>query len=56
MFHKTITTAILAIAAGSGAYAYYTHNVQNPWTRDGQVRAHIVQVTPRVTGRLLPSM
>lgn len=53
MFHKTITTAILAIAAGNGAYAYYTHNVQNPWTRDGQVRAHIVQVTPRVTGQVV---
>ncbi|WP_394240851.1 HlyD family secretion protein [Vibrio astriarenae] len=53
MFHKYITTAILAIAAGSGAYAYYTHNVQNPWTRDGQVRAHIVQVTPRVTGQIV---
>ncbi|QIA64874.1 efflux RND transporter periplasmic adaptor subunit [Vibrio astriarenae] len=53
MFQKYITTAILAIAAGSGAYAYYTHNVQNPWTRDGQVRAHIVQVTPRVTGQIV---
>ncbi|GAL26006.1 membrane fusion component of tripartite multidrug resistance system [Vibrio variabilis] len=53
MFHKTITTTILAIAAGTGAYAYYTHNVQNPWTRDGQVRAHIVQVTPRVTGQVV---
>ncbi|WP_394152262.1 HlyD family secretion protein [Vibrio maritimus] len=53
MFHKTVTTAILAIAAGAGAYAYYTHNVQNPWTRDGQVRAHIVQVTPRVTGQVV---
>lgn len=48
MFHKYITTAILAVAAGSGAYAYYTHNVQNPWTRDGQVRAHIVQVTGQI--------
>ncbi|GAL13514.1 fusaric acid resistance protein fusE [Vibrio astriarenae] len=53
MFHKYITTAILAIVAGCGAYAYYTHNVQNPWTRDGQVRAHIVQVTPRVTGQIV---
>jgi len=24
--------------------------IHNPWTRDGQVRAHVIQVAPRVTG------
>ncbi|MEH6569744.1 MAG: HlyD family secretion protein [Halioglobus sp.] len=24
--------------------------IQNPWTRDGQVRGHVIQVSPRVSG------
>ncbi|MBY5992877.1 HlyD family secretion protein [Ferrimonas balearica] len=30
----------------------YQHHLDNPWTRDGLVRAQIIQITPRVTGPL----
>ncbi|MCW3173329.1 HlyD family secretion protein [Shewanella subflava] len=49
MFRYFITT-IVAIAAIAGIYTQYKHYNENPWTRDGQVRAHIIQITPRVTG------
>jgi multidrug resistance efflux pump len=31
----------------------YRHYVQNPWTRDGQVCADVVQITPRVSGPIV---
>ncbi|QIR15597.1 efflux RND transporter periplasmic adaptor subunit [Shewanella aestuarii] len=49
MFRYIITT-IIAIIAAVGIYTQYQHYTENPWTRDGQVRAHIIQITPRVTG------
>ena len=41
---------ILAIAAIGWKYQQY---LQNPWTRDGQIRAQVIQVTPRVTGPII---
>lgn len=49
---RYLVTLVLAIAAIGSAATYYFHYIQNPWTRDGQVRAHVVQVTPRVTGAI----
>ncbi len=43
---------IVAIAILLVLYKYWDY-VVNPWTRDGQVRAKIVQVTPRVSGRIV---
>ena len=42
----------LAIIAGVLWYAYnaYSEYINNPWTRDGQVRGHVIQVAPRVSG------
>ena len=31
----------------------YWHYVFNPWTRNGQVRAEVVQITPRVSGPII---
>ncbi len=31
----------------------YRHYLNKPWTRDGQVRAEIIQITPRVTGPII---
>src|SRR3984893_4158814 len=31
----------------------YSRYVQNPWTRDGQVRANIVGIAPRVSGPII---
>jgi len=42
----------LAIIAAVAWYAYqaFAEYIDNPWTRDGQVRGHVIQVAPRVSG------
>ena len=50
---KYLTTgAVVLIAAAVCAYKYWTY-ITNPWTRDGQVRAQVIQITPRVSGPLV---
>ncbi|HEY9128619.1 MAG TPA: HlyD family secretion protein [Sulfurovum sp.] len=44
-----LTFTILATAAFF-AYNKYRDYIENPWTRDGQVRTQVIQVAPRVTG------
>ena len=47
-----LTLAIL----GAGlffAYHKYINYIENPWTRDGQVRTQVIQVTPRVNGMVI---
>ena len=44
-----LTLAILG-AAVFFAYNKYRAYMDNPWTRDGQVRTQVIQVTPRVNG------
>lgn len=52
-FFKLLSTGIVvAIAAAAVLYKYQDY-VVNPWTRDGQVRAEVVQVTPRVSGPIV---
>ncbi len=44
-----LTLFVLGAAAWFGYQKYRTYT-QNPWTRDGQVRTQVVQITPRVSG------
>jgi multidrug resistance efflux pump len=44
-----VTFAILGAAAYYG-YERFKEYINNPWTRDGQVRTQVIQVTPRVSG------
>ena len=44
-----VNLAILA-AAGLLLYNKFADYIHNPWTRDGQVRAQVIQVAPRVSG------
>lgn len=44
-----LTLAILSTALYF-AYDKYQAYIDNPWTRDGQVRTQVIQVAPRVTG------
>lgn len=46
-------TAVLVLAALSAIGWKYQHYLENPWTRDGQVRAQVIQITPRVTGPIV---
>ncbi|CAA0111891.1 p-hydroxybenzoic acid efflux pump subunit AaeA [Halioglobus japonicus] len=45
----TINLILIALVAW---YAYHTFDeyMRNPWTRDGQVRGHVIQIAPRVSG------
>jgi multidrug resistance efflux pump len=47
-----ITLSAVAIAAWI-LYGLYKDYLIYPWTRDGQVSAQVIQVTPRVTGPLI---
>ena len=50
---KIITTGVIVLAAlGMIAYKYYDY-FKYPWTRDGLVRAQVVQIAPRVSGPLV---
>lgn len=44
-----VTGVAVALAGLSLAYAYWSY-LANPWTRDGQVQAQVIQVSPRVSG------
>jgi multidrug resistance efflux pump len=50
---KIIATSIIVLAAlGMIAYKYLDY-MKYPWTRDGLVRAQVVQIVPRVSGSLV---
>src|SRR5271165_6534465 len=50
---RIITTVVIVLAAlGMIAYKYLDY-VKYPWTRDGLVRARVVQIVPRVSGPLV---
>ena len=44
-----LTVALTAAAAMAG-YKMWSHSQSDPWTRDGRVRADIVQISPDVSG------
>jgi len=47
-----LTGAVVLLAIAVVAYKYWDY-VVNPWTRDGQVRAEVIQMTPRVSGPIV---
>ena len=47
-----ISSAIVLGAIGVVGYFYWQYIV-NPWTRDGQVRAQVVQIAPQVSGPII---
>jgi multidrug resistance efflux pump len=50
---KVITTGVVVLAAlGMIAYKYHDY-MKYPWTRDGLVRAQVIQIVPRVSGALV---
>jgi multidrug resistance efflux pump len=48
-----LTTLIVVVLAGWAAVALYLRYMQHPWTRDGQVRANIVGIAPRISGPII---
>ncbi|KQN64211.1 MULTISPECIES: HlyD family secretion protein [Rahnella] len=49
-YFSTVLVFAVAICAGWWMWNYY---MQSPWTRDGKVRAEIVDITPEVSGRII---
>jgi len=47
-----LTGALVFIAAALMLYKFWDY-VVNPWTRNGQVRAQVVQITPRVSAPIV---
>jgi multidrug resistance efflux pump len=52
LLNYLITFVIIALAVWAGVSLYHTY-IQNPWTRDGQVRANVVGIAPRVSGPII---
>lgn len=47
---KLLITVFILGTAGYFGYSKFKEYIKNPWTRDGQVRTQVIQVTPRVSG------
>ena len=52
LLHYLITLVVVALAAWA-AISLYQQYIQNPWTRDCQVRANVVGIAPRVSGPIV---
>ena len=50
---KYLLTGAVVLIAVIAVLLKYRDYVVNPWTRDGQVRADVVQITPRVSGPIV---
>lgn len=50
---KLLLTSIVLLLAIGMLLTKYWYYVTNPWTRDGKVRAQVIQITPRVTGPIV---
>jgi len=50
---KIIVTLLLFGSATYFGYEKYQDYINNPWTRDGQVRAQVIQISPRVSGNVI---
>lgn len=46
-------TSVVVLAALAMVGFKYLQYVRNPWTRDGRVRADVVQITPRISGPIV---
>ena len=53
-FFKKLTLGVINIAVialiAFYAYQFFEEYITNPWTRNGQVRGHVIQIAPRVSG------
>ena len=47
-----VTGAIVLAAIAVGVLRWRAH-LENPWTRDGQVQANVIQIAPRVSGPIV---
>ena len=53
LFFKYLLTGLVVLIAVVAVLLKYWAYVVNPWTRDGQVRAEVIQITPRVSAPIV---
>ena len=51
-FKYLLSGAVVLVAIGAAALKYWDY-LNNPWTRNGQVRANVIQVATRVSGPIV---
>jgi len=52
LIRYSLTGAVVLVAVLAVLWKYWAY-VTNPWTRDGQVRANVIQVAPRVSAPII---
>jgi multidrug resistance efflux pump len=52
LIRVALTVGLVLLALGAAAYLYIGY-ILYPWTRDGQVRAYVVAIAPRVAGNIV---
>jgi multidrug resistance efflux pump len=52
-YQKYLLTGSIVLVAVAFIYLKYSRFLTNPWTRDGQVRAEVIQIAPRVSGPIV---
>jgi multidrug resistance efflux pump len=52
-YQKYLLTSVIVLIAVAAILFKYWEYVTNPWTRNGQVRAEVIQITPRVSGPIV---
>ncbi|WP_320172373.1 HlyD family secretion protein [Maridesulfovibrio sp.] len=50
---KVLLTSAVVLCAAFLLVIKFRNYISNPWTRDGQVRANVVQIAPRVSGPIV---
>ena len=53
LYLKYLLTGLIVLIAIAAVLFKYWDYVVNPWTRDGQVRAEVIQVTPRISAPIV---
>jgi multidrug resistance efflux pump len=53
LYSKYLLTGLIVLVAIVLVLLKYWDYVVNPWTRDGQVRAQVIQITPRVSAPIV---
>ncbi len=52
-YTKVLITGVVVLIAAAILIAKYWYYLTNPWTRDGQVRAQVIQIAPRISGPII---
>ena len=50
---KLFATGAVVLIAAAIVVVKYWYYLTNPWTRDGQVHAQVIQIAPRISGPIV---